>query len=117
MEHLRAVAQRLAKVGAPTGRIMNSWMSRLLLACAPPLMMFIIGTGITGSRPLAEVLVQRLPERPRRPRAHSPATSPSIAFAPSRRLVIGAVELDHLRVDARLVARVLADERLRRARC
>ena len=31
---------------APTGRIMNSWKSRLLLACAPPLITFIIGTGI-----------------------------------------------------------------------
>ena len=30
---------------------MNSWTSRLLSACAPPLMMFIIGTGITGLRP------------------------------------------------------------------
>jgi len=26
---------------------MNSWMSTLLSACAPPLMMFIIGTGMT----------------------------------------------------------------------
>ena len=45
--------------GAPTGRIMNSWMSRLLLACAPPLMMFIIGTGMTGSRCAEQVLEQR----------------------------------------------------------
>ena len=35
------------KLGSPAGTIMNSWMSRLLSACAPPLMMFIIGTGIT----------------------------------------------------------------------
>jgi hypothetical protein len=33
------------KLGAPTGMIMNSCRSRLLLACAPPLMTFIIGTG------------------------------------------------------------------------
>src|SRR6478609_2317915 len=33
------------KVGAPTGMIMNSWMSMGLSACAPPLMMFICGTG------------------------------------------------------------------------
>ena len=32
-------------VGAPQGRIMNSWMSMGLSACMPPLMMFIIGTG------------------------------------------------------------------------
>lgn len=30
---------------APTGIIINSWMFRLLLACSPPLMTFIIGTG------------------------------------------------------------------------
>ena len=34
-------------VGAPTGMIMNSWKSIGLSACAPPLMMFIIGTGST----------------------------------------------------------------------
>ncbi|MNK95009.1 hypothetical protein D3C87_1152310 [compost metagenome] len=34
------------KLVCETGMIMNSWMSRLLLACAPPLTMFIIGTGI-----------------------------------------------------------------------
>ena len=42
---LGAPAQRLAKVGAPIGAIMNSWMSTLVSACAPPLRMFIIGTG------------------------------------------------------------------------
>ena len=36
-----------AKVSAPVGRIMNSWMSIGLSAWAPPLMMFIIGTGRT----------------------------------------------------------------------
>jgi hypothetical protein len=30
----------------PTGRIMNSCMSSGLLACAPPLITFIIGTGM-----------------------------------------------------------------------
>ena len=30
---------------APTGTIMNSWKSTVLVACAPPLRMFIIGTG------------------------------------------------------------------------
>ena len=34
---------------APTGRTMNSWKSTLLSACAPPLMMFIIGTGSATS--------------------------------------------------------------------
>ncbi len=35
---------------------MNSWMSTLLSACAPPLMMFIIGTSkvrIAGAREVA----------------------------------------------------------------
>ena len=32
---------------APTGITMNSWKSTLLSACAPPLRMFIIGTGST----------------------------------------------------------------------
>ena len=36
-----------AKVAAPVGRIMNSWKSIGLSAWAPPLMMFIIGTGRT----------------------------------------------------------------------
>ncbi len=35
------------KLSAPTGMTMNSWMSIGLSACAPPLMMFIIGTGST----------------------------------------------------------------------
>jgi hypothetical protein len=34
-----------AKVGLPTGMIINSWKSIGLSACTPPLMMFIIGTG------------------------------------------------------------------------
>ena len=34
-----------AREEAPTGMIMNSWKSIGLSACAPPLMMFIIGTG------------------------------------------------------------------------
>ena len=37
-----------AKVWRPIGMIMNSWMSIGLSACAPPLMMFIIGTGSSG---------------------------------------------------------------------
>jgi hypothetical protein len=39
-----------AKLGAPTGMTMNSWKSTLLSACAPPLRMFIIGTGSTCAR-------------------------------------------------------------------
>ena len=36
-----------AKVGKPTGMIMNSWKSMGASECAPPLMTFIIGTGST----------------------------------------------------------------------
>ena len=35
------------------------WMSRLLLACAPPLMMFIIGTGMDIGPGAAEIAVER----------------------------------------------------------
>ena len=35
------------KFGSPFGTIMNSWKSSELSACAPPLMMFISGTGST----------------------------------------------------------------------
>ena len=35
------------QLDAPAGMIMNSWKSMGLSACAPPLMMFIIGTGST----------------------------------------------------------------------
>ena len=43
-EPMRTASDRLS---APTGITMNSWMSIGLSACAPPLMMFIIGTGST----------------------------------------------------------------------
>ena len=42
---LGALLQRLGNDAAPIGAIMNSWMSTLVSAWAPPLRMFIIGTG------------------------------------------------------------------------
>ena len=45
LEDLGAHADRLGYSSAATGMIMNSWMSIGLSAWAPPLMMFIIGTG------------------------------------------------------------------------
>ncbi len=48
------------KLGAPTGRIMNSWMSTLLSAWAPPLRMFIIGHGQHAGGGAAQVPVERL---------------------------------------------------------
>src|ERR1700722_17620390 len=94
---------------------MNSWMSRLLLACAPPLMMFIIGTGMIGSRWAARDLnsgspaSRRPPRRVRkRDREQRVGAEPSLGF--------GAVELDHACVDARLVDGFLADQDLAQQR-
>ena len=53
------------KVGAPTGMIMNSWKSIGLSACAPPLMMFIIGTGSTCAFGPAEIAIERKARRRR----------------------------------------------------
>jgi hypothetical protein len=36
----------------PAGMTMNSWKSTLLSACAPPLRMFIIGTGNSVADPV-----------------------------------------------------------------
>ena len=44
-ERSRRRGEALAKVGKPTGITMNSWKSTFESACAPPLRMFIIGTG------------------------------------------------------------------------
>ena len=100
VEDFRAVAHRLRKDGAPNGRIMNSWMSTLLSACAPPLMMFIIGTGMTGGPPAGEVAIQRQPcvarggvrggQRYRQNRVRA-----ELGF------VVGAVHLDHLLIESR----------------
>ena len=43
------------KLSNATGSIMNSWISTVLSACAPPFKMFIIGTGIDN-----EVWLRRL---------------------------------------------------------
>ena len=55
-----------ANVGRPSGITMNSWKSTFVSACAPPLRMFIIGTGSSGPPARAaggherrEVLVER----------------------------------------------------------
>jgi 3-phosphoglycerate kinase len=44
-ESLDMARDIMKKCTAPTGRIINSWISTLLSACFPPLRMFIIGTG------------------------------------------------------------------------
>ena len=62
---------------------MNSWKSTLLSACAPPLRMFIIGTGSSVRRGAAEVAIQRQALLRRRPRARPRSETPRIALAPS----------------------------------
>src|SRR5262244_2601845 len=52
-----------AHVGAPTGMIMNSWMSMGLSAWAPPLTMFIIGTPEVAVEWQAGSLGRRLSHR------------------------------------------------------
>ena len=65
---------------------MNSWMSTLLSACAPPLMMFIIGTGMTfGPGPPSS---RYRPCPAARAVACAVASdTASVAFAPSRDFV------------------------------
>ena len=41
----RSMRRASRQLLAPTGMTMNSWMSTLLVACAPPFKMFIMGTG------------------------------------------------------------------------
>src|SRR5215472_12440341 len=68
---------------------MNSCTSRLLLACAPPLTMFICGTGITGSCCRGESCAED-----------------GVRAQPA--LVVGAVELDHARIEPCLFSLVRA---------
>ena len=108
VEDLGAHAQRIAEARAPTGTTMNSWKSTVLSACAPPLRMFIIGTGRTradrrrGSDRAAIRLGcggARDGERDAEDRVR-----------PEAALVRRAVELDQRTVDRRLLARVAADD-------
>ena len=95
---------------------MNSCGSTELSACAPPLRMFIIGTGSRQARHAAEIAIQRGLLRcgsgardghgngQNRVRAE-------VAFVGS------AIELDHLAVDRGLQLGVVADEALARCAC
>ena len=74
-----------AKVSAPTGMIMNSWMSRLLGACSPPLMMFIIGTGSSLALVPPRYWYRGMPMKLAAARAAAMDT-PRMALAPSRSL-------------------------------
>ena len=57
--HLGADPQRLGERPAPTGTTMNSCRSIEFVACAPPLITFIIGTGSVARAVAAEVAEER----------------------------------------------------------
>jgi len=107
---ISAATQRFAEIRRADGSTMNSWMSTLLSACAPPLMMFIIGTGMTFGR--------NPPSNRYRP---SPARAGGCVRRGQRngqrrvraeaRLRVGAVELDQSTVQPGLVARVAPEQR------
>ena len=88
-------------------------MSRLLSACAAPLMMFIIGTGITGWR-LPPIRCARCRYSGSLGivggRVRVGQRDPEDRIGAELALVVGAIQLDHLRIQLRLVARVEADQ-------
>ena len=95
----------------PTGSTMNSWKSRLLLACAPPLITFIIGTGIFLRAAAAEVAVEREARLLGR-RLGAGDRHREDGVGAEARLVLGAVQLDQHLVDVRLLGGVEAEDRL-----
>ena len=88
---------------------MNSWMSRLLLACAPPLMMFIIGTGMLIGPAAAEVAVERQAGFFGRRLGHRHRDGQHGVGAEAR-LVVGAVQFDQGLVDEGLLLGIEADD-------
>ena len=93
--------------------IMNSCMSTLLSACAPPLMMFIIGTGKHARVAASGTDVERQLGVDAAAAALATASETArIALAPRRDFVRRAVELDHALVERRLVVDAASDERL-----
>ena len=92
--------------------IMNSWMSMGLSACAPPLMMFIIGTGSSVRH-----WRRRGSGRAAAPRASAAALAtasdtPRMALAPSRLLLGVPSSVDQRVVDAALILGVHAGQRI-----
>jgi hypothetical protein len=96
-------------VSMPTGAIMNSCRSTLLAAWAPPFRMFMSGTGSSVAFGSAEVAVERQAGihggGPGDGHGHG-----EDGVGAERRLVRGAVQLDHRAIDGRLVRRVHADD-------
>jgi hypothetical protein len=111
VEHLGAPAQASRKLGAPTGMIMNSCRSRLLLACAPPLMTFIIGTGICMPPMPPKVAVQRQAGLFGRGAGHGHRNGQHGVGAQAA-LVVGAVQVDQGLVQEGLLGRVQAQHGL-----
>ena len=75
---------------------MNSCMSMLLFACAPPLITFISGTGSCHFAGAAEIAVQRQRRFVSRRLRHRAGDGEHRVGAEPR-LVVGAVEIDHRR--------------------
>ena len=90
---------------------MNSWKSRLLSACLPPLSTFIIGTGRRTRADAAEVGVERQAAGGCRGARAPPCDTPRMALAPEPRLVRRAVERDQRLVDGGLSRGVAAAQR------
>ena len=96
----RPCATPRAKLGAPTGMIMNSWKSIGLSACAPPLMMFIIGTGRSVRLGPADIAVERQVASRRAAALATASDTPRMALAPSRALFGVPSSVDQALVDA-----------------
>ena len=96
-----------AMVPAPTGWIMNSWMSIGLSACLPPLTMFIIGTGRVRAIDAADIAVERHALIGRRGFGHR-ERHPEDGVGAEAGLVGRAVEIDQDVVDLDLLRRVHA---------
>ena len=103
------MASASAKVPAPIGAIMNSWTSTLLSAWAPPLRMFIIGTGQQVRRRAADVAEQRQAGRVGGGPGDGEADAEDRVGAEPG-LVRRAVEVDQPLVDQPLLAGLVADE-------
>src|SRR5258708_2955130 len=98
---------------APTGTIIISCMSSRLLACAPPLITFIIGTGIPialhpPDAGAAEVAGERQARFLCRRLRHRHGNGEQRVRAQPG-LVLGAVQIDQRAVDESLLDRVEAD--------
>ena len=96
-----------AKDFAPIGMIMNSWKSIGASEWAPPFMMFIMGTGSTFAFGPPMIPVKGRSQRGGGGLGRGERDAQD-GVGPQVRLRLRAVERDHRRVDADLVAGVSA---------